>query len=352
MVEMLNDNAAGLVKSKLAELRGLLKDSDLEKSASNQNDDHMKMDVEGIRTALRGDYLEAARILVKQNEYVKQHPELRKDNNGLIAMANSMCAISLLKIGRIDEAETVLKQETQFDAVGFNKQAHIKDLNVRAMSLVNVLKRAETKVIDEVKAVGHNLTEKFLSVTIADMTDRIKKYGTAMEQLQTEMLRTNDSTRREQLMRQHTITCFENNADSITKLEAQGIQAALVNQDHEKAVAFFKAAFDVIDQDETIRTSGPRDKEVTRHVPQVFTDMASSIYGFSLLELGRFAEAEKRFAKEVDRDNRGLNSNISVSRRLNQVGLEYARLQQDKTQEIAQMQTVPMAKPALQPVLR
>lgn len=335
MVENSIREATGSLDSKLAELNRVLTDSALDQSCKNQNDDHMRQDVEGIRKALRGDYKEAAKILSAESQ-VNGSVDVRKVNNGLIAMANTMYAVSLIKLDRLPEAESLLKSEIRHELAGDNNVIHVKELNKRALR-VALLKQGKNDqvryldMIDEIMGAAqiHGLTTKWLNDAIACKDTQIKQAALDMAKKQSEMLHTSDDARRRQLMQEQTDLCHSSNADEIMKLQTQGIQAAL-DRKNASAEQYFKAAFNVIDQDDSIRLPGPRDNSKIHHVDPEYTQVASSLYAFALAEQGKYLEAEQRFAREVERDRKGLNTADSTVKQLNEYGLEYVRLKLGK----------------------
>ncbi|MBX9880138.1 MAG: hypothetical protein K2Y22_16890 [Candidatus Obscuribacterales bacterium] len=333
-MDRLVTEATGSLDTKLAELSRVLTDATLEQSSKVQNDDHMRQDLEGIRKALRGDYQQAARILAAESQ-INSSSDVRQCNNGVVALANTMYAVSLIKLDdqvMLAQAESLLKSERMRDIAGKNNQIHVQDLNKRALrvALLKQGKHDEVKYIDAVEEVAkvatiHGLSSKWLKEVIEDKSGQIAQAGHDMAKKQEEMLKTSDANRRQHLMQEQTNLCYSSNADKIILEQTRGILAAL-NRENAVAEQHFKAAFNVIDQDDTLRIPGRRDNSVVHHVDPEYTQIASTLYAFSLLEQKKFAEAEQRFAKEIQRDQNGSNSSDSTVKRLNQLGLEFVQM--------------------------
>ncbi len=338
-MDRLVSEATGSLDKKLAELSRVLTDNTLNQLSSAQNNNHMRQDLEGIRKvlnpkALRDDYQQAVEIFRAESQ-VNGNSDVRKDNNGVVALANTMYAVSLIKLDdqvMLNQAESLLKSERMRDITGQNKEQHVQDLNKRALrvALLKLGKHDEVKYIDTVDEVVkvaqiHGFTPQWLKETIEDKKGQIKKAGHDMAQKQEEMLRTSDANRSQRLMQEQTNLCNSSNADQIILLQTQGIMAAL-NRDNASAEQYFKAAFNVIDKDDKLRIPGLRDNSVVHHVDPEYTQVTSTLYAFSLLEQKKYAEAAQRFAKEIQRDRDGLNSSDSTVKRLNQLGFEFVQM--------------------------
>jgi len=352
MVERAINEASNSLNSKLAEINRVLSGV-LDQADRVQTDQHMRKDVEGIRKALnasgddnRKDYKEAVRILAAESQ-INGNAKIRELSPGvnhIASLANTMYAVSLIKLDdkeSLAQAERLLTFERLRDLAGENKLVHVQDLNKKALRLafLKLGKDAEAKyadMIDELFQVvkTHGMTTEWLNGAIHTKNEHIKQAGKEMARKQEQMLTTFDENRRQRLMQEQTNLCNSSNADQITLLQTQGMLAVFSNsdnaakRDNARAEEFFKAAFNVIDQDDRLRTPGRRDQSVVHQVDPEYTQVASSLYAFSLADQGKFAEAERRFAKEVQRDQQGLNSQDSTVKELNKLGLEFVRLKQ------------------------
>lgn len=355
MVERAINEASDSLDSQLAVVHRVLAGV-LANAAKVQTDEHVLQDVEGIRKALGADgqadrkaYKEAARILAAESQ-INGNEQLRKlspEANHVLGLANTMYAVSLIKLddkASLAQAESVLTFERLRDMGGENDLSHVQDLNKKALrlALLKLGKDNDVKYIDMVDELCkivkiHGLTTEWLNHAIQDKKQQIKQAGQDMANKQEQMLSTSDNNRRQRLMQEQTNLCHSSNADQITLLQTQGMLAVLSNpnraakRDNALAEKYFKAAFDVIDQDDRLRLPGRRDQSVIHQVSPEYTQVASTLYAFCLLDQGKFAEAERRFAKEVQRDRDGLNSQDSTVRDLNKLGLEFVQMKQRET---------------------
>ncbi|MBX9691461.1 MAG: hypothetical protein K2Z81_03690, partial [Cyanobacteria bacterium] len=77
MVEMTLSKATNSLDSKLNEIRSVLNDDALNGMSQKSSDAHYRNHIEGIRSALNGDFDKAASILLAEHDFIKQHPTAR-----------------------------------------------------------------------------------------------------------------------------------------------------------------------------------------------------------------------------------------------------------------------------------
>jgi len=170
IMEIAVKEATDSLDSKLAYMSGLMTEEVMKNKAKNHTDDHLKTDIQGISRALRGEYKDAAKILRGESQY-NENADVRKSDNGLVALANTMYAVSLLKDKKFDEAECLLKTERSRDLSGLNPIDHVKDLNKRALRLA-LLKQGKD---DQVKYMDMT---KFIQIRKRNIKAcRTKLYG-------------------------------------------------------------------------------------------------------------------------------------------------------------------------------
>ncbi len=358
MVEMSLNEASRRLDSNLTAVSSFLTDGVLDGMSARQADSHYRNDIEGIRSALHGNFDQAAGILTAEADYIRRNPAVRtQETNGVVAMATTMCAISLLKLGQPQDAERILRQEQQLDSTHWNKDKITKELNANALRVALLqqgkygeveLSSQADKIATEVpgKAVPKSHAAEVGAQLLAEIdkakksprlnldeamqvTERKLRQATEkMAELEQAMRQNPNSAQMENLRQEYNRYRNARDVQEVWKLEVEGMKYAFAG-DFRNAELKLKAAQNTVDQWDDFRKVYPE-----------LTQSASSLYAYTLLVISKYEDAEKRFRKEIERDNTGGNTRDSEFKRLNQLGLKFALLRQGKYAEVAKATNV------------
>lgn len=351
-MEMSLTEASNCLDSNLGQIRKSLTNKVLDELHAKCANDHFKRDLEGIRSVLN-DEKDKTGYLAAEADYVRQHPGVRTtESNGLIAMATSMCAVSFIKMGRFAEAEQLLRQEQLLDSTKVNKDKETKALNISALrvALLQQGKYGEAELLgqsnsatevpvkqiarSEAEEVGTEMKKIYeqaklnmaadIRTTLTSVDKNLLTGTEKLAELEKKMRNTPEGVLLEQLKTEHAATLNRRNIDQVVKLELQGMED-LFNGKYADAEAKLRAANNVVDKCEDFR-------KVYAPIAQA----ASSLYGYTLMALTKYSDAEKRFREEIKRDRTGRNTRDSEFRQFNQLALKYALLRQGKYADVAQ----------------